>query len=522
MKTKESTSGKFGFSRVVIKRLSVAFFSLFVLCLIILWVGASQAEKKVEPRRNPGFASEGTNTVIVDSDDVSVEMEVTDEIQLQPMLVGIPQDDDGVLLVSQTEVTRGNYYALIDNSSKNRVNHPIDSLNIDEVVKYLNRLSEIEGYDSCYECSHSCIQKEDCLGYRLPTKREWLMLSKGAGRLGGKLEDIAWIGKTEAQLVGKKKANGLLLYDMYGNVKEFAWNVEEPERPWIMGCGFKDKDCKEISTLADVDTKADDIGFRFVRYTSLLTPEKPPSKPEVETKPVDVSDMAPIAASEFWMGCVPGDSQCDEDEKPRHKVYLDAYYIDKKEVTVAAYRSCVNAGQCKYDDTNDSDCNYEVSGKEQHPMNCVSWYQADSYCKFVNKRLPTEAEWERAARLQENDIYPWGMDRPTKDLAVFEGSSGTLPVASKPAAAHGLFDMAGNVWEWVQDCYDEDVYKQRSVNSLTKNPVNSCSSDGRVLRGGSYYDSGEWLRSSDRSRDDPGFRNWFDGFRCALSMGKNL
>ena len=219
-------------------------------------------------------------------------------------------------------------------------------------------------------------------------------------------------------------------------------------------------------------------------------------------------DMAYMPGGVFWMGCVPKDQECVEDEKPRRKVRLTSYWIDKTEVTVEAYRKCVDKGDCE----RPRSCNYP--DKLKHPVNCVTWHQAKTYCESVGKRLPTEAQWERAARGKEGDIYPWGSNAPTADLAVFGGD--TLPVASKTAAAHGLYDMAGNVWEWVQDCYQSDVYKER-VNDVTIDPVNSCSSGDRVLRGGSYDYSGFRLRSSDRDWVSPGVRYWLNGFRCALS-----
>ena len=199
---------------------------------------------------------------------------------------------------------------------------------------------------------------------------------------------------------------------------------------------------------------------------------------------------------------------------------LSAYYIDKTEVTVADYKKCVNAGACT-EPRSSGQCNWNKNNGSKHPINCVDWKQAKTYCAFVGKRLPTEAEWERAARANDSDIYPWGSSRPTEDLAVYgrELEEGTMPVASKPAAAHGLYDMAGNVWEWVEDCYDKDIYKTRKgrVVSPLSNP-NVCPSGGRVLRGGASNVTGSWLRSSSRHWTSP--VNWYSnvGFRCVSAF----
>jgi formylglycine-generating enzyme required for sulfatase activity len=251
-------------------------------------------------------------------------------------------------------------------------------------------------------------------------------------------------------------------------------------------------------------------------------------------KSIERGDMVLIPAGEFWMGCAPNDEMCDDDEKPYHKVYLDAYYIDRHEVTVAEYRKCVKAGKCTPPST-EGNCNWGKSGRDNYPVNCVDWDQADAYCRWAGKRLPTEAEWEKAARGTDGRIYPWGNERPSCKYAVMTdekcaalllagnfkcdwgcGKHSTWPVCSKPKgnSPYGLCDMAGNVAEWVSDWYDENYYS----SSPYRNPTGPSSGKLRVLRGGTYgnFDPRS-LRASDHDGIDPGVRYDFLGFRCAWS-----
>ena len=227
------------------------------------------------------------------------------------------------------------------------------------------------------------------------------------------------------------------------------------------------------------------------------------------------TDETYIPAGFFHMGCVPSNDSCGDEEKPRHKVYLDAYYIDKTEVTVAAYKKCVDAGRCKPTQTRDS-CNWNKQGKSNHPVNCVNWHQAKSYCSFKGKNLPTEAQWEKAARTKDDDIYPWGSKPPDNSLALFNKNwdYGTQAVNARPAI-NNIYGMAGNVGEWVLDCYNKDIYKRRKNSRNPLHSPSNCLSRKRVLRGGSFSDYGWVLRSSSRLRNLPITRNRNVGFRCA-------
>ncbi|MCX5867593.1 MAG: formylglycine-generating enzyme family protein [Proteobacteria bacterium] len=228
-------------------------------------------------------------------------------------------------------------------------------------------------------------------------------------------------------------------------------------------------------------------------------------------------DMILIPAGEFMMGCNSAvDNQCGNNEKPYHRISLDSYYIDKYELTVDQYAQCVQAGKCSNPGTGQY-CNWGNSGRGNHPVNCVDWDQADSYCGWAGKRLPTEAEWEKAARGTDGRKYPWGNQTATCDYAVMSqggngcGCDSTWSVGSKTAGAslYGVMDMAGNVWEWVQDWYEGGYYK----NSPAQNPQGPSSGRYRVLRGGSW-DFTNYLRVANRSHNLPSLRLNGYGFRC--------
>ena len=149
-----------------------------------------------------------------------------------------------------------------------------------------------------------------------------------------------------------------------------------------------------------------------------------------------------------------------------------------------------------------------------YPVVGVSWYDAETYCKWVDARLPTEAEWEYAARGPEGRTYPWGNEDPACDLAQYRGCSGrTVPVGSLPDGASwcGALDLAGNVWEWVADWYADDYYER----SPTQNPRGPKKEITKVVRGGSWPIDRYAVRSATRSWNLPDFRNELSGFRCA-------
>ena len=254
-----------------------------------------------------------------------------------------------------------------------------------------------------------------------------------------------------------------------------------------------------------------------------------------DTLPVSMGptghDMVLIPSGVFVMGRDDGEL----DEAPQRTVQVDAYYIDRYEVTVAAYRACVEAGDCPEPYSGPGAyrlefegyyTNWDKAGRQHHPVNGVSWYDADRYCRWAGKRLPTEAEWEKAARGTDGRAYPWGEEESSCDRIVMDdggdgcGHEMTWPVGSKAAgdSPYGVADMAGNLWEWVADWYEHGFYRHASP----ANPYNADAGGGqKILRGGSMADQNPRIhRVTNRLGYDPALRFDFTvGFRCARDGG---
>ncbi|HXF84844.1 MAG TPA: SUMF1/EgtB/PvdO family nonheme iron enzyme [Anaerolineales bacterium] len=258
--------------------------------------------------------------------------------------------------------------------------------------------------------------------------------------------------------------------------------------------------------------------------TSTPTQTPPPTRTPTPTPlPTQITDakgvtMRLVPAGKFTMGSENGDS----DERPVHPVYLDAFYMDIYEVTNALYRACVEAGVCDPPHKTSSDTRSSYYGNpefDDYPVINVDWYQAQAYCEWRGARLPTEAEWEKAARGTDGRTFPWGEGIDCNKANYYDGNhycvGDTTQVGSyeNGKSPYGLYDMAGNVWEWVADLYSETYYSQ----SPFRNPQGPASGDYRVLRGGSWVDYENLIRSADRFRLGPD--HWGDviGFRCALS-----
>ena len=211
-------------------------------------------------------------------------------------------------------------------------------------------------------------------------------------------------------------------------------------------------------------------------------------KPKPKSKTIE---WIKIEGGSFDMG-----GKGEDDGKPIHRVTLKSFMISKSEVTVAQYRKCVDAKVCSVPKFHKY-CNWYKSGREEHPINCMTWFQLNKFAKWVGGRLPTEAEWEYAARSRgEKRTYPWGNAEPSCRFAVMKdggkgcGKDGTWPVCSKRLGdtKQGLCDMGGNVWEWVQDEYERS-YDGAPTNGDAKCNANDCSTNTsdaiRVVRGGS-------------------------------------
>jgi serine/threonine-protein kinase len=260
--------------------------------------------------------------------------------------------------------------------------------------------------------------------------------------------------------------------------------------------------------------------------------------------------MVYVPAGEFLMGSAGRDTGALANEKPQHTVYLDAFWIDRTEVTVAQFRAFVQASGYRtaaekqgwayawvesakeWQKVNGADWQHpfgpESNAEDNHPVVQVSWSDAAAYCTWVEGSLPTEAQWEKAARGTDGRIYPWGdifdgarlnyCDSRCEggDRAFDDGYRYTAPVGSYPAGAspYDALDMAGNVWEWTADRYDDGYY----ADSPAQNPAGPASGQYRVLRGGSWNHDRSGMRAAYRLDGPPGQNVDNFGFRCVAQM----
>ena len=201
-------------------------------------------------------------------------------------------------------------------------------------------------------------------------------------------------------------------------------------------------------------------------------------------------------------------------EQPAHSVDVSAFYMDVYEVTNAAYQSCVDAGQCKPPRMNNSATHPTYYGDKQYdnyPVINVNWDNAKTYCEWRGARLPSEAEWEKAARGTDGRTYPWG-EKADKTYANYQATNLGDPTAvgsyESGKSPYGLYDMAGNVWEWVANWYD--VYPGGDPQASP-----DFGQKARGLRGGAWLDPSNSLRSAYRGALDPTHSFGNIGFRCA-------
>ncbi len=297
-------------------------------------------------------------------------------------------------------------------------------------------------------------------------------------------------------------------------------------------------------TLALTITWADgtqDVTYAVTGDASAVTdavPEPPPEpEPIPPPEPIVPDGMVLIPAGEFQMGSNDGDA--DGDEQPVHTVDLDAYYIDENEVTNGEFKAFVLSNPEwqkariaeKFHDgvyLSDWNGNNFPNGERDHPVRYVSWYAAMAYAVWIDKRLPTEAEWEKAARggLKRKQ-YPWGNGINLNRANYGKQRGITTPVGDYPPNDYGVYDIAGNVWEWCLDGYDAGFYAESPERNPTAGANNVAEivndyqniQEFRVIRGGGWNSEPEWLRSANRHGTSPAYAGIGAlGFRCAKSV----
>jgi formylglycine-generating enzyme required for sulfatase activity len=271
--------------------------------------------------------------------------------------------------------------------------------------------------------------------------------------------------------------------------------------------------------------------------TPTITPTPLPSMGSTRTSEIDQMVQVYVPAGDFLMGSTDPEAKMTLEggraypEIPQHTVYLDGYWIDKYEVTNSQYAMCVEAGGCTPPfDTNNYTYEkyYGNPDFSNYPVVWVSWFQARAYCEWAGRRLPTEAEWEKASRGTNGQKYPWGNDPVSGERANFcdinctrsianprynDGYPDTAPVGSYPAGAspYGAMDMSGNVWEWVSSLIQPYPYDATDGREDLDAPGE------RAWRGGPWSNGFWWMRSSVRYRSIPDYR-WYNlGIRCASS-----
>jgi len=266
-----------------------------------------------------------------------------------------------------------------------------------------------------------------------------------------------------------------------------------------------------------------------------------PAPPPLPVAPDGTQALPCVEPPPPGLACVPGgpfirgSDDGPANTRPRATVWLQTYYMDLNEVTFAEYKECQKAGKC-----GKAGPLYNDFSRPRQPMVGMSWYDADTYCKVQGKQLPTEAQWEKAARGPEGALYPWGDEPVTCERAIIKDSRGrscgvpkkgskpekgrTFEIGARAAGVYGLYDMSGNAWEWVAD-WSSKSYDECGADCSGVDPRGPCGGaepcEGRkerVVRGGSWYWDASYATAIYRRTHVPGNRPYHHfGFRCAAS-----
>jgi sulfatase modifying factor 1 len=306
-----------------------------------------------------------------------------------------------------------------------------------------------------------------------------------------------------------------------------------------------------IHVLHQRTTAASLVALLYAVSGSAIAQTPPPPGPGEATSQEGAPDgtaAIPCESAPQGTACVPagsfirGSDDGPRNERPAARVWLQTYYMDLYEVTYGEYQECVKAKGCRRAGPSYNDYN-----RPRQPMVGMNWYDAVKFCAWKGKHLPTEAEWEKAARGPDGARYPWGDGEATCEQAIIKDARGrscgvrkkqgrgepnkgrTFEVGSRPAYVYGLYDMAGNSWEWVADWYTPRGYGQCGEACEGVNPKGPCDGAARckpytqkVVRGGSWYwpakyATGSWRRPHHPTNRKPhGFHHF--GFRCAASV----
>ena len=310
---------------------------------------------------------------------------------------------------------------------------------------------------------------------------------------------------------------------------------------FAFACSSKDEGCKpgevQACTCADGSQGTSACGAGHVTTPCKcggvepnVDPNQPPGPPRADAgvdsappeqnpaRPRGPSGMVSVAAGKAKMGCAGGlDLGCRDDSHPVHDVTLTAFTLMKTEVTQGEYQKCVGAGACKAPASR-PECAIDPAGRADFSVVCVTWDDAKAYCASQGMRLPTEAEWERAARGTLDDtLYPWGLTPPPDcDHANFFGVRGcklrvsdVVGLRESGASPVGALDLAGNVWEWVEDVYGAGYY----ASSPPSDPKGPSGGGAHVIRGGSFGSGTASLQTTYREQSSG--ENEQIGFRCA-------